>query len=102
MWHLYHLIRLGDHVRAVTVRRVQKESATGALFSLNFLSYLDLVLHFIMCGCLINIVLKMRNPWLISMIDSYAFAFDFFRSSYVCCLCRNLNFVCLNLLEILF
>ena len=33
MWHLYHLIRVGDHVRAVTVRRVQKASATGHVTS---------------------------------------------------------------------
>jgi protein pelota len=29
LWHLYHLIRVGDAIKAVAVRRVHKESATG-------------------------------------------------------------------------
>jgi protein pelota len=29
MWYAYNLICKGDHVRAATLRRVQKESATG-------------------------------------------------------------------------
>ena len=30
LWHVYNLVRAGDLVRCTTVRKVQRESASGA------------------------------------------------------------------------
>lgn len=31
MWHTYHLITVGDHVKSTTVRRVTKDISTGTI-----------------------------------------------------------------------
>lgn len=31
MWHLFHLIAVGDQIQATTIRKIQKENSTGTV-----------------------------------------------------------------------